>query len=64
MLVEVRGLSYIQGFIFKILLFREHALVQDARDEDTVPFPPVKEDVPSFFKAMQTGANPRAAPAE
>jgi len=54
----------IQGFIFKILLFREHALMQDARDEDAVPILPVKEDVPSIFKAMQTGANPRAAPAE
>jgi hypothetical protein len=62
--IEVRSLSTIQSFIFKIMLFREHTLVQDARNEDAVLFPPVKEDVPPFFKAMQIGPNPHATPTE
>jgi hypothetical protein len=52
------SLSRLRGWIFEGLLLRQHALVEDAGNEDAFLVLAVKDHVPVFFKAMQAGANP------
>lgn len=50
--------------ISEVLLLRQHALVQDARDENALFLATVEEHMPVSFKAKQAGANPLAKPTE
>ena len=46
------------------VFFGEHALVQDARNQNAAAMPAIKYDVHPVLEAMQTGANIFAQPAE
>jgi len=50
--------------IFEGLLVRQHALVEDARDENAIIEAAVKEHMPPFFKTEKARTNPVAWPTE
>jgi hypothetical protein len=50
--------------VFEGMLFWKHALMQDARHENSISQAPVKQLMAPFFKATQSRTNPIAAPAK
>lgn len=56
------GRSRLRGSVLERLASRQHALVQNARNEDAVPLRPVEQHMLPLFKASQSGTNPLAWP--
>ena len=49
--------SILLVFVVDVLVFGQHALMQDTGNHDAAEFLPVKYDVPALLQAPQTRAN-------